>query len=90
MPKRGSSAKLTTLWNLDFDFIVAVIFDRTGKMLFAQMIPVAAVLAKTKVDSKKNCRRYVASIRDTGSFGIVDLTSKFSTFLKSVYIEREQ
>ena len=82
--KSGNSAKLTTLWNLDFDFIIAVIFDATGNVFFAQKIPVSAVIKKTKIDPKKNCRRYIANIKDVGSYGIEDLTEKLNYFLDNL------
>lgn len=74
---KGNSAKLTTLWNVDFDYIIAVIFNDMGHVYFAQKIPVSTVIKKTKMDFKKNCRRYVANIKDSGNDGIEDLTSLF-------------
>lgn len=73
---RGDSAKLTTLWNLDFDYIVAVIYRANGEIHFAQRISVAAIERDVPFVKAKNCWRVVAKKSNAGIEGYQDITSQ--------------
>ena len=73
----GNTAKLTTLWNLDFDYIVAVVFDDEGSIKFVQKITVEAVRRDVKFDEKKRCWRVTASEKKNTKDGYTSLTHLF-------------
>lgn len=74
---KGNVAKLTTLWNLDFDYIVAVIYNSDGSLKFVQKITVEAVERDFQIDKRKNCRRVIARLSDMNRDGYEDLTHLF-------------
>lgn len=78
---KGNVAKLTTLWNLEFDYIIAVIFDDQGALKFAQRISLEAVVRDTPFVTKKNCWRVIANRSNSGKNGYVDITDLFNSRL---------
>ena len=74
---RGDSAKLTTLWNLDFAYIVAVIYRKDGSLHFAQRISREAIERDVPFVKAKNCWRVIARKSNSGIDGYRDITNLF-------------
>ncbi len=73
----GNIAKLTTLWNLNFDYIIAVIFHGDGSIRFSQKISLEAIERDIPFVTKKSCWRVIANSIKSGTDGYEDITELF-------------